>query len=202
MNEMMKAADQRRRALDHQGRRREAVPVREVRRRSGQKHRHDFVRARLLDGLAADLRSAGAGAAGFLGDGLFRPPRLRLLVRRHGGLWPLDQGPRQQRADQPGRRRLLRRRTLYPEAARQAPVSGLRHFIGRAARGDVRRAPSRDGGAPCARRHGVDRRRLAHARAAPQEAARVHRQEPPPDRQGLHPLDLRRATIPTPPRRT
>ena len=92
---------------------------------------------------AADLRSAGAGAAGFLGHGSLRPPRLRLLVRRHGGLWPLDQGPRQQRADLARRRRLLCRRALYPEAARQAAAPRLRHFLRRAARGDVCRAPSR-----------------------------------------------------------
>ena len=40
--------------------------------RSGQDRGHDPVRARLLDGLAADLRPAGAGPAGFLGDGLVR----------------------------------------------------------------------------------------------------------------------------------
>ena len=33
--------------------------------------------------------------------------------------------------------------TLYPEAARQTPAAGLWHFIGRAARGAVCRAPSR-----------------------------------------------------------
>ena len=40
--------------------------------------RHHPVRARLVDGLAADLRSAGAGASGR--DGLFRRPGLRHLV--------------------------------------------------------------------------------------------------------------------------
>ena len=54
------------------------------------------VRARLVDGLAADLRPAGAGPRRLLGDGLFRGARLRHLVRRHGGLRPLRQEPRQQ----------------------------------------------------------------------------------------------------------
>ena len=44
---------------------------------------------------AADLRSAGRRPAGFVGDGLVRAPRLRLLVRRHGRLWPLGKEPRQ-----------------------------------------------------------------------------------------------------------
>ena len=78
-------------------------------------------------------------------------------------------------ADLVRRRRLLRRRDLHPEAARQAAAPGLRHFVRRAACRAVRRAPSRDGRTPRARRHGVDRRRLADARRAAQEAARVPR---------------------------
>ena len=89
----------RRGALDQQGRRREAVPVGEVCRRSGQDDRHDPVRARLVDGVAADLRPAGAGPQRLLRDGLVRGARLRHLVRRHGGLRPLDQDARQQRPD-------------------------------------------------------------------------------------------------------
>ena len=46
-----------------------------VRRRSGQDPRHDPVRARLVDGLAADLRSRRAGPAGLLRDGIFRARR-------------------------------------------------------------------------------------------------------------------------------
>ncbi len=42
-----------------------------------------------------------------------------------------------------------------------------------------------------ARRHGVDRRRLAYAGTAAQKAARVHRQESTADRQGLHPFGVR-----------
>ena len=93
--------------LDDQGRRRKAFPVREMRRRSEEYRRHDPVRPRLVDGGAADFRSSGRRPAGFLGDGLVRAPRLRLLVRRHGGLRPLDQGSRQQRPDRARRRRLL-----------------------------------------------------------------------------------------------
>ena len=89
------------------------------------------------------------------------------------------------------RRRLLRRRPLYPEAARQTTLPGVRHFLGRAARRDVCGTASRDGGASCARCHGLDRRRLAHARAAPQEASRISGKEPPPDRQGFHPFSVR-----------
>ena len=190
------ARSQGRGALDHQGRRRPPVPVRKMPRRPREKPRHDPVRARLVHGLAADLRSAGAGAAGFLGDGLLRQTRLRLLVRRHGRLRPLDQGPRQQRADRHGRRRLLRGRPIHRQAAWRAPPARLRHLVRRAARGTVRRAPSGDGGAARARRHGMDRRRLADACRAAQEAPGLHRQEQKADEQGLHPLRVR----PRPPR--
>ncbi len=51
---------------------------------------------------------------------------------------------------------LLRRRRLLtpprpssPKLRGAAPAPRLRHFVGRAARGDVRRAPSRAGRAPC-----------------------------------------------------
>ena len=84
-------------------------------------------------------------AARFLGDGFFRGPRLRHLVRRHGGLWPLDQDARQQRADLLRRRRLRSRDRYILKTARQAPAAGLRHLVGRAARGAVRGAPSRIG---------------------------------------------------------
>ena len=49
------------------------------------------VRARLVDGVAADVRPHGARPARLLGDGLVRAARLRLLVRRHGRLRPLRQ---------------------------------------------------------------------------------------------------------------
>ena len=82
-----------------------------------------------------------------------------------------DQDSRQQRAHRLRRRRLLRRRELYREAARQAAAPGLRHFVGRAARGLVCAAPPGDGRAARARRHGLDRRRIAHACRAQQAAA-------------------------------
>ena len=78
----------RRGALDQQGRRRAPVPVEEIRRRSvGPAGTHP-VRARLVDGLDADLRPAGAGPDGSSVDGMVRGARLRHLVRRHGGLRP------------------------------------------------------------------------------------------------------------------
>ena len=192
MNEMTKpaAGDQRRGPLDHQGRRK-AVPVREMRRRSETDRGHHPVRPRLVHGGAADIRSSGAGPAGFLGDGFLRPAKFRLLVRRHGRLRPLHQGSRQQRADRAGRRRLLCRRDLYRQAARQAPSPRLWHLVGRVARRAVRPAPSRSGRPPCARRHGVDRRRLADVGRAQEEAAGIFGKKPPPDRQGIHPFDLR-----------
>src|SRR5580704_17719377 len=140
--------DQRRGALDHQGWRRQAFHVRKMRRRSETDHGHHPVRARLVHGGTADIRPAGARAAGFLGNGFLRPAKFRLLVRRHGGLRPLHQGSRQQRADRAGRRRLPRGRDLYRHAARQAPSPRLWHFIGRAARRAVRPASSRSGRPP------------------------------------------------------
>ncbi len=142
------------------------------------------------------------GPQRFIGDGCVRAARLRLLVGRHGRLWPLDQGPRQQCADRARRRRLLRRRDLYPEAAGQSTVPRLRHFLGRAARRDVRRASSRAGRPPRARRHGVDRRRLAHARRPPQETARNSR--PRTGGRSTRPSSIRSSTATTPaaPRKT
>ena len=112
---------------------------------------------------------------------------LRLLVRRHGRLRPLHQGSRQQCADRAGRRRLLRRPRLYRKAARTAPAPGLRHLVGRAARRAVRAAPSRHGQAARARRHGVDRRRLADAgRAAKKLAGVPAKNRRPIDRAFVH----------------
>ena len=78
-----------------------------------------------------------------------------------------------------------------------ARARGVERFMtygissGRAARGAVRRAPSRARGATRARRVRVDRRRRADARAAAQEAARVPRHEAPADRSRVRPFDLR-----------
>ena len=89
------------------------------------------------------------------------------------------------------RRRLLRGRDLYREAAGQEAALGLRDFLGRAARRLVRAAPSRDGGAARVRRHGVDRRGLADLGRAQQAAAGIPREELPPDRSQIRALDLR-----------
>ena len=184
------AQSRRRGALDHQGRRREAVPVGTNAPAIRQRPAAPSCSCTARRWRRSRPSTCRCRAGRFLGDGFFRAPRLRLLVVDMEGYGRSDQGPRQQCADRAGRRRLLRGRDLYPEAARQAAVSGLRHLVGRAARRDVRRAPSRTGGAACARRHGVDRRRLADARRAAQEAARIPGQEPPADRQGLRPFDL------------
>ena len=68
---------------------------------------------------------------------------------------------------------------------------GVRHLVGRAARGAVRAAPSRARRAARARRVRLDRRRRADARAAPQEAAGVPGEQAPADRPRVRALDLR-----------
>src|SRR5258706_4675427 len=50
---------------------------------------NDPLRARLVDGVAADVRLASAGAAAFLRDGVVRGARLRHLVPGQRGLRPL-----------------------------------------------------------------------------------------------------------------
>ena len=72
------------------------------------------VRARLVDGVAADVRPDRARPARLVGDGLVRAARLRLLERRHGRLRPLRQVARhplrhRQRRRRPGRRDRLHR---------------------------------------------------------------------------------------------
>ncbi len=63
-----------------------------------------------------DLQVPGRPA--FLGHGLLCQPGLRLLDRRHGGLWPLHQGPRQQRADQRRAPTTAMRAALYIQKLR------------------------------------------------------------------------------------
>ncbi len=83
------------------------------------------------------------------------------------------------------RGRLGSRERLYRAHAQVRSAAGLRHFFGRAARGALRRAPSRTRCAPRARRDGLDRRREPDARRAAQEAPRVREEEPPADRPRL-----------------
>ena len=78
---------------------------------------HGPFRARLVDGLAADLRSEGRGAALQLGHELVRRSGLRQLVRRHGGLRPFRQG----NATSPATSRTVP--TIWP---RPAPTSRRR----------------------------------------------------------------------------
>ena len=146
---------------------------------------HDPVRARLVDGLAADLRPAGAGPRRQLGDGVVRQARLRHLVRRHGGLRPLRQEAQHQLRHRQRRRRPCRGVGLHPGQDRIGAAAGLRHLLRRPARRRVRRAPPRAREAPGARRLRVDRRGQPDAGRAQEEAARVPGQEPAPDRQGV-----------------
>ena len=87
--------------------RRQAVPVGEAAPAEQSGPRHHPVRARLVDGVAADLRPAGAGAA--------RVPAMDYFAARGFDTWCVDmegygrstKDPRQQRADLLRRRRLL-----------------------------------------------------------------------------------------------
>ena len=97
-------------------------------------------------------------------DGLFRRPRLRHLERGHGGLRPLHQGSRHRRHDLRRRRRPEGRDRLHlqdPQPHR--PAAGVRHLVGRIARGAVRAAPSQPRQAARARRPCLDRRRQPDA---------------------------------------
>ena len=86
----------------------------------------------------------GAGPARFVGDGLVRAARLRLLVRRHGRLRPLRQEARHLSATSPTAPTTSPRRPTTSRATRGVrSVHGLRHLVGRAARRAVRAAPSR-----------------------------------------------------------
>ena len=74
---------------------------------------------------------------------MVRRARLRLLVRRHGGLWPLRPRIATTMRRSPRRQRLSPPRLI--QKLRGTGRSWLRHFLGRAARGAVRPAPSRAG---------------------------------------------------------
>ena len=150
------------------------------------------VRARLVDGVAADVRPHGARPARFVGDGLVRAARLRLLVRRHGRLRPLRQDARHLLRHRQRRRRSRRRDRLHRgrRAASSAswPTASRR---ARCARRCSRSAIRERVVAPRARRVRLDRRRRADARAAAQEAAGVPGEEAPADRPRVRPVDLR-----------
>src|SRR5262249_11527488 len=149
------------------------------------------LRAWLVGGVTADLRFASGRPAQFLGHGLVRSPRLRLLVRGHGGLWALDQRARRQCPHCTRGGRLFRGCDLHSAAPRQAAIARLWHFVRRAARGLIRATASAARRPARARRHGVDRRRLADPCRTEKETSRVQSQEPAADRQGLHLFALR-----------
>ena len=174
MNEMTKPADQGRRALDHQRRRREAVLVREMRRRSGQE---------------PSARSCSCTARRWPSQPTFdlqvpgRPysSAMDYFARRGFDCWSVDmEGYGRSTKDRDNNAPISQGADdCYAAALYIQKLRGKRPFLvygissGALARRDVRRTPPRDGGAARARRHGVDRRRLADAGRAAQEAARV-----------------------------
>ena len=175
------------RTLDPQ-RRRQALPVAQACRR-GRPKRHHPLRARLLDGLAADVRPGGAGRAGLLGDGL-----VRASAASTPGAWTARaMGARTRRgrstATSRTARTISRRRADYileARAARRALV--VRHFVGgaegrRCSRSAIRSAwrASRStpscGPAKAARRSSERRKRLPEFQAKnrrPIDRAFVH----------------------------
>ncbi len=178
------------RALDEQGRR-AAVPVAQgAGRAPGAGARHHPVRARLVDGVAADLRPRRAGARRLLGDGLVRAPRLRHLVRRHGRVRPVRQVAEHQLRHLERRRRPLGGSGLHRDGRRAGAAPGLRHLVGRATRRPVRRAAAGPRRPSRPRRHGMDGRGQPDARRSQEAPARISRQEPPADRPRLRALDL------------
>ena len=186
-------AGRRHRALDRQGHarwRHPAVPLGKV-RRLPRRQAGGAVRPRLVDGLAADVRPDGSRTCGFLGHGLVRAARVRLLVRRPGGLRAFGQVARHLLRHRQRRRRSGGGDRLHRQRARRPHVHGLRDLVGRAAGRAVRAAPSRPHLAARARRVRLDRRWGADARAAPQEAARVPRQQAAADRPRVRLFDLR-----------
>ena len=143
------------------------------------------------------------GRPEFLGQWMVRAPRLRQLVRRHGRLWPL----------RPRTATTTRRSRKAPTTASPPPTisrscaasaaPGLRHFVGRAARRDVRGASSGHW-SPASRSTpwcGPAKARPTLAERK-QEAAGIPGQEPAADRQAPSSIRSSTATIPAPPRTT
>ena len=151
--------------------------------------------------VAADLRSAGAGTA--------RTPRRWITspaaaTTAGASTWKVT-GARPRTA------------TTTRRSAKAPTIATPPRSISRSCAANARSSSTAFHPARCARRclpSGI-RRWWRGSRSTPwcgpakarprspaaQEAARVHGQEPAPDRQGLHPFDLRRATIPAPPRK-
>ena len=182
MNEMTKPAGAAIKGKEHwtEKGRGEAVPVGEMRRRPGEDPRHHPVRPWLLHGVAADLRPAAAGPSRFLGDGVVRGPGY--------DTWSVDmEGYGRSTKDRDnnapiayGADDCFAAAPYIQKLRGQAAVPGLRHLFRRPARGPVRAAAPGTGGKARARRHGLDRRGLADACPAAQEAAGVLRQQPRP----------------------
>ena len=168
-----------------------ALPVGEVRRLAGRQARR-AVRARIVDGVAADVRPRRARPARFVGDGLVRASA---ASSAGASTWKATAA--------------RTRRATFPATSPTAPTISLPRPItcaGRAASSSVmaygissgalraalfaQRHPDRVV-APRARCVRLDRRRRADARAAAQEAARVPRAQAPADRPRVRAFDLR-----------
>ena len=153
--------------------------------------RANSVRARIVHGLAADLRSARAGPHRIPRRWISSPRGIRHLVRRHGGLWPLHQGPRQQCADRAWRRR------CFAAASYIEKLRGKRPLLVYGISSGALRA------ALFAQRHPEMVARLAldamvwTGEGSPTLAERSKRlpefraRQPPPDRPQIRALDLR-----------
>ena len=193
MNEMTKPAapHQGRRPLDDQGRQRKAVPVRKMRRRS----------------------ESTAGTILFVhGSSMAAQPTFDLHVegrpdssamdwfaRRGFDCWSVDmEGYGRSTKDRDNNAPIAQGADdCFAAASYIQKLRGKRPFLVYGISSGALRAalfaerhPELVGSA-CARCHGVDRRRLADACRAQEKASRVPRQEPPADRQGVHPFDLR-----------
>ena len=106
--------------------------------------RHDPLRARLVDGLAADVRPAGARPAAFLGDGMVRRARLRHLVpwTTRATAAPTSRG-RSTSTSRTAPTTSRRASEYILKHAEAQEAAGLRHLLGRAEGRALRPAPSR-----------------------------------------------------------
>ena len=151
--------------------------------------RHHPLRARLVDGLAADVRSEGARAR-VVGHGPVRAPRLRHVVRRHGGLRPLRQDARHQFRSSDTAPTTSRRLRLHPRDARRGPFSSTASPPARCGRRSSRSAtPSASRASPSTPSCG----RARAARPSPSARKRLPEfpaSEPAADRPRFRAFDL------------
>ena len=135
--------------------------------------RHHPVRARLVDGLAADLRSQGAGPAGRLGDGLVRARGFDTWCMDNEGYGRSDKSRPINCDIANGADDLAAGTDYILKTADSGPLLVYGISSGALQGRAVRRAPSGAGRAARARRLRVDRRRQPDAGRAQEEARRV-----------------------------